>query len=278
MSSRPAFALTGPEVHRTPAAVTVEIGGIPIQLRPDKPGFDEILSTRYSGFLNPHARPMCEFDISLEPAQAREGLDLRVSRDGSVWRIERGDLVAEWDALSRRGWARQQPSPYSIDAALRIIHTLLLAEEGGFLLHASSVVRNGRAFLFTGVSGAGKTTISQLAPADATLLTDEISYVRRGSDGYQAYGTPFAGSLEKPGENISAPIASAFLLEKGTENKIEPVEQSTATRSLLRNILFFAQDADLANRVFEAALEFVSRVPVQRLIFAPDERVWDLIQ
>lgn len=278
MSSRPVFAPAAPELDRTPAAVTVEIGGMPIQLRLDKPGFDEVLSARYTGFLNPCARPVCELDISLEPAQARLGHDLLVSKHGSVWRIERGDLLAEWDARSRHGWAKQHPNPYSIDAALRIIHTLLLAEEGGFLLHASSVVRNGRAFLFTGVSGAGKTTISQLSPSDAILLTDEISYVRRDRDGYRAYGTPFAGSLEKPGENISAPVAGAFLLEKGIDNSIEPVEQSTAARSLLRNILFFARDTGLANRVFDAALAFVSRVPVQRLIFAPDERVWDLIR
>ena len=37
-------------------------------------------------------------------------------------------------------------------------------DEQGFLLHASSVVRDGRAFLFTGPSGAGKTTIVRHAP------------------------------------------------------------------------------------------------------------------
>jgi hypothetical protein len=45
-------------------------------------------------------------------------------------------------------------------------------------VHAASAVRNGRAFVFAGISGTGKTTISRLAPPDVTLLTDEISYVR----------------------------------------------------------------------------------------------------
>ena len=62
---------------------------------------------------------------------------------------------------------------------LRIVHTLVLARQGGFLLHSASAIRNGKAFLFAGVSEAGKTTISRLAPPDATLLTDEISYVRK---------------------------------------------------------------------------------------------------
>jgi hypothetical protein len=46
-----------------------------------------------------------------------------------------------------------------------------------------------------GSPGQGKTTISRLAPPDATLLTDEISYLRREGDGYIAYGTPLAGEL-----------------------------------------------------------------------------------
>jgi ABC-type multidrug transport system ATPase subunit len=60
----------------------------------------------------------------------------------------------------------QTINPFSLDSVLRILHTLLLAREGGFLLHASSAIRNGSAFLFSGVSGAGKTTMARLAPPD----------------------------------------------------------------------------------------------------------------
>ena len=31
------------------------------------------------------------------------------------------------------------------------------------------------------------------------------------------------------------------------------------------------------DNVFQSACEFVERVPVQRLTFAPDSRVWDMI-
>jgi hypothetical protein len=153
-----------------------------------------------------------------------------------------------------------------------------LAKQGGFLVHAASAILGGRAFLFAGVSGAGKTTISRLAPSDATLLTDEISYVRRNANQYRACGTPFAGELARLGENQSAPLSTLFLLEKGPQNRIEPVAASEAIRLLLRNILFFAEDIDLVNLVFRAACEFVEQVPVRRLIFVPDERVWEIIR
>jgi hypothetical protein len=196
---------------------------------------------------------------------------------GGQWRIQRGDFRAQWDPKTNCGHIRQSANPYAIDSVLRIVHTLILARQGGFLVHAASAVRDGRAFLFAGVSGAGKTTISRLAPSDATLLTDEVSYVRREGEQYLACGTPFAGELAKVGENLSAPLRTLFLLEKGPKNRMEPVATSEAARLLMRNILFFADDPGLVKLVFQSACEFVERIPVRRLIFVPDQRVWEMI-
>jgi hypothetical protein len=138
-------------------------------------------------------------------------------------------------------------------------------------------VRNGKAFLFSGLSEAGKTTMARLAPADVSLLTDEASYVRKVDGRYMAYGTPFAGELGVAGENISAPIEALYLLAKGPENRIESIDPAVAIRRLLRNILFFAHQSDLVRQVFESACAFVATVPVYQLTFFPDQRVWELI-
>jgi hypothetical protein len=165
-------------------------------------------------------------------------VDVSVTHRSGRWLLERGDFRAQWEPAARRGSIRQSANPYSIDAVLRIVHTLVLARQGGFLLHSASAIRNGKAFLFAGVSGAGKTTISRLAPADATLLTDEISYVRKQNDRYVAFGTPFTGELATPGENTSAPVAALYLLAQGPENRIDPVPVADAGRELLANMLF----------------------------------------
>jgi hypothetical protein len=270
------FAISAPTEQQT--GVTVEIGGIPIFLASDDADFRALAARRYAGFVNPSAEPECRLEIELHPPGLPPQDEVRVSRGGSVWRIERGDFRAEFDSRSRRGWVRQPPNPYSLDALLRIVHSLVLAEEGGFLIHASSAVRHRRAFVFAGVSGAGKTTMSQLAPSDATLLTDEISYVRRTGNAYHAYGTPFTGELGRAGANVEAPLAALYFLEKGPDNRLVPLTEPDAAHALMRNILFFAHDEDLVGRVFEAALEFVARVPVARFIFTPDERAWELIR
>ena len=80
------------------------------------------------------------------------------------------------------------------------------------------------------------------------------------------------------GENCSAPIACLFFLKQGPENKIEPMPKSEAIRRLMRNILFFAEDSELVQSVFQSACEFVERVPVKQLTFVPDSRVWSMIQ
>lgn len=259
--------------------ITVAIGGMPILLHTQDDHFRKLLARRYAGFVDTTTPPRFEFDIELTtPSAHARDADVSVKMQDGTWKLRRGDFRAQWNPEAGRGRIRQSANPYSIDSVLRIVHTLILAREGGFLLHSAGAIRNGRAFLFSGVSGAGKTTISRLAPPDVTLLTDEVSYVRRVDDGYRACGTPFAGELARVGENCSAPIDSLFFLKQGPKNQIDSMEKSEAIRRLMRNILFFAEDASLVQNVFQSACEFVERVPVQRLTFTPDSRVWSMIQ
>lgn len=258
-------------------STVIEIGEMPVRINTSDSDFLHLLQERYAGYVSPSADLEIEFDVELAPTGGDRDADVRVTQCGGRWTLERGDFRAEWIPSERRGWIRQTPNPYSIDAVLRIVHTLVLAKQGGFLLHSASAIRNSKAFLFAGVSEAGKTTISRLAPRDVTLLTDEISYVRRRGDGYVAFGTPFTGELAKLGENVSAPVEILYLLAKGKENRIDPISPADATRGLLANVLFFAEDQDLVQTIFHSAFEFVSRVPVARLTFVPDARVWELI-
>jgi hypothetical protein len=255
----------------------VEIGRIPISLSTGSAEFSDLLRDRYRGFLSA-SRPEFELDFHLTHHGAVSDDDVRVWREGSEWRIERGDFRACWNAQTGRGLVEQNPNPYSLDSVLRIVHSLILAGRGGFLLHAASAICDGRAYLFSGVSGAGKTTMTRLAPPDVTLLTDEISYLQPSSDGYLAFGTPFAGELAKAGENCSAAASALFFLEQGPENRVEELSSSEAVRRLMRNILFFAEDPKLVEQLLQTACDFVSRVPIQRLTFYPDAKVWDTVR
>lgn len=259
-------------------SLTIEIGEIPVRVHTTDPVFLNLLQERYAGFVSSSEDAEINLDVEIAaPSAGDPDAPVHVTCQRGRWTLQRGDFFAEWEPARRQGWIRQTANPYSIDAVLRIVHTLVLAKEGGFLLHAASAIRNGRAFLFAGVSEAGKTTISRLAPPDVTLLTDEISYVRRQGSKYVAFGTPFTGELAKLGENVSAPIAALYFLAKGDENRIDSVAPGDAARSFLANTLFFAKDEELVQATFHSAFEFISGVPVFQLTFVPDARVWELI-
>jgi hypothetical protein len=234
-------------------SITLEIGDMPILLRTDNAEFVRMIENRYGPFVNSHAGPAAtelevkllpspdgwRWDAGLEEGQgdATEPLsaadeaaaiarldledDVKVSLTAGLWTMQRGDFRAEWDPETRRGWVQSTINPYSIDGVLRILHSLILAREGGLLIHGASAVRNGKAFIFAGISGTGKTTISRLAPPDVKLLTDEISYVRdvgrETGDRESGYGNRDPGSrvlnaefgiLNRPSES-PAPYSQA---------------------------------------------------------------------
>ncbi|MGA9527591.1 MAG: hypothetical protein WBS24_05705 [Terriglobales bacterium] len=264
----------------------VEIGGVPISLATTDEYFFKLLMKRYEGF---QSSTSAEFELNFEivEALAVSDCDVRVRKDGQgqegEWLIERGDFLSRWDPRTGKGLVRQNANPYSLDSVLRIVHSLILAERGGFLLHAASAICDGRAYLFSGVSGAGKTTMTRLAPPDVMLLSDEISYIRpcnprNDNAAYQAFGTPFAGELAKAGENTKAGIGALFFLEHGPENRIDKMLPAEAVRRLMRNILFFANDPALVEKLLASACDFVAGTPIRRLTFYPDSKVWDEVR
>ena len=139
------------------ATVSIEIGGMAIALRTDDASFQSLIKNRYAGFVGTSPSSHSEFDVDLyepsEPAMTDEDLEVRI--EAGEWLLRRGDFRARWNPKTRQGHVRQSCNPYAIDCVLRIVHSLILAREGGFLVHAASAIRNGKAFIFSGVSGAG---------------------------------------------------------------------------------------------------------------------------
>lgn len=237
-----------------------------------------VLARRFEGFVVADAAPFLDIDIDLvDPGSPDPDDEVSVTRDGDCWTIARSDCRAVVDLRARRGRIVQPAHAYATDTMLRVVHSVLLARRGGLLLHASSAIRNRRSYVFFGRSGAGKSTMVGMAPPDATVLSEEISYVRRDTGGYAGCGTPFTGELNRRGDNVEAPLAAAYLLVQGDAHRIEPLRSADALRALLQCVLCFAGDDGVTRETFTAACDLVDRVPVQRLVFRRDPGVWDLI-
>lgn len=139
-------------------AVSIEIGGMAIALRTDDPSFQRLIENRYAGFVGTSPSSHFEFDIDLyepsEPSSADDDLEVKV--EAGEWLLKRGDFCARWNPDASHGQIRQSRTPYAIDCVLRIVHTLILARQGGFLVHAASAIRGEKLFCFPGFPVQGK--------------------------------------------------------------------------------------------------------------------------
>lgn len=165
---------------------------------------------------------------------------------------------------------------YALDSLLRVLLSWLLLPRTGFLLHAATVERHGRAYVFTGRSGAGKSTVASLSPA-GSVLTDEISLLRREDGCWRAYGTPFWGEFRAAGANRSAPIAGIFALVQARENAVRPMPPREVLRALLPNVLFFSSDPPAAERLLRIFTELLGQVPCCELRFRRDASFWEAL-
>src|SRR4051812_48857544 len=129
----------------------IDIGRVPIRIHGAGPAFARELGEHYAGFFTSSDEQA--LGLELEPDAVRpDGVSgeacLRVTHDSGRWSFRDGEVSAEWDTGRNRIVVRQTSGAVSIDCLVRMVHTLLLIPEGGFLVHASSVRRNGRAMLF----------------------------------------------------------------------------------------------------------------------------------
>ena len=99
----------------------------------------------------------------------------------------------------------------------------------GFQLHASSVILNGRAYLFSAPSGTGKSTHTEkwVRLFGARYLNDDKPALRYKDGIWMAYGTPWSGKhdLSSPEQ---APLGAVAFVRRGEENQIKRLEPQEA--------------------------------------------------
>ncbi len=159
---------------------------------------------------------------------------------------------------------------------LRFLSNILLMKNGGLLLHASAILRNGVTYVFFGPSGSGKTTIAQLSEGTA-VLNDETVAIRKTGGFYQAYATPFFGEYGRIDKNASAPIKAMFHINKDIVFDHQRLKGAQAAQELLCNIAIQVPEPVMVDSLFEAVTGLVKEVPCYSLYFKQDPSLWRYI-
>src|SRR5467141_2694296 len=242
----------------------LSIGCVPFRLQMADVQLFRAASSRYAAFRAAAVRPI---HIALNEFSKSENRPAEFGYEFPGAALRTSSRETRFDGVRNE---------YALDSLLRVLLSRKLAARHGFLLHAATVVRNGKADVFTGRSGAGKSTVASLSPA-GTVLTDEISLLRFENSEWRAYGTPFWGEFRAAGSNTSAPVRGLFRLVQAAENRVTLLRPLEMIRALLLNGLFFSSESKANRRLLEILSHAADSISGYELAFRKDPAFWEVL-
>jgi hypothetical protein len=168
------------------------------------------------------------------------------------------------------------PLQYPLDE-LVMIH--LLAQGRGVEVHGCGLLdAAGRAYVFAGQSGAGKSTMARLwlGRPGVTLLSDERVVLRTDRERITVYGTPWQGDAQLASPR-SGELAAVFFLNRGATNTVAPAGASRAAATLLACAFLPFHSAPLVDGTMRAVERVARSIPCHDLWFVPDVSIVDLL-
>jgi hypothetical protein len=177
----------------------------------------------------------------------------------------------EWDLWIDGTETIIDPFEYPLDGLILYYLTVIY---GDIMIHGSGVNHAGRGYLFSGVSGKGKSTMANLWDNyGAKVIHDDRLILRKRAIGYRMYNTPVYNN-EEP---LDSPLDKIFIIDHGIENRIARINGAIALGFIMANCIQHNCDHYIIERLLESISDLCDTVPIIRLFFIPDQSVIDFI-
>lgn len=154
-----------------------------------------------------------------------------------------------------------------------IMFGIVMTNHNAIAIHSSTIVSKGRAVLFLGESGTGKSTHTRLWREHiegATLLNDDSPIIRIEQNEVKAYGSPWSGKTPCY-KNESYPIGGICRLVQAPKNQINRLSTIMSIGAILPSCPpMFAHDDILQDRICETVGNIVRQTPIYVLECLPD--------
>lgn len=143
----------------------------------------------------------------------------------------------------------------------------------GLRLHASAVEYGGKAYLFSGPCGMGKSTHTRLWQStfgeEVKIFNDDKPALRRIDGVWYAYGTPWCGK-DHININMKAPLAGICFLKQGEENCIRRLSAKEAIAEIMRQTIH-RLDAEKMSLLLSHIDKLIREIPIFELTNRPEE-------
>jgi hypothetical protein len=239
----------------------------------------QALAARYQDFL---AEGEAQFTVQVKAGVPVGSRSVDPALTGcfkeGVFCFDHPSMKGEIDDRQDQGklWVASDFKIESIEYYLRVVYALLAFRMGGIMMHAAGILRNGKAYLFFGHSGAGKTTVARLSSQDVVLNDDLI--ILLPEDGvWQAYGTPFWNPTQVRPSPRHAPLIGLYRLVQSKKVCLETLPASQALAELVANTPVLPEDPLRGGELMLRLAALLKEIPAFRLFFLPDDTFWRLI-
>ena len=141
------------------------------------------------------------------------------------------------------------------------------------MLHASAVALDGRAYLFSGPSGVGKSTHTRLWQRlfpGAEVFNDDKPALRLLEGRWYAYGTPWSGK-DEINLNKKVPLAGICFLKQGTANRIRRLSAPEAVPLIYGQTYYKLTKPENAERLLQVVDALIRSIPIYELENRPEE-------
>ena len=173
----------------------------------------------------------------------------------------------------------ERNNPFGINNALMVMYALATSDKHTALFHSSVVSYKGRAYMFLGKSGTGKSTHSSLwlkYIEGTELVNDDNPVVRYLDDGsIYVYGSPWSGKTPCY-RNVSYPLGAIVDLSQAPKNVIRRFRPIEAYAALIASISGKRWDSKLAEGLHEMENLLATNASVWHLDCLPDEEAAQL--
>lgn len=173
----------------------------------------------------------------------------------------------------------ERNNPFGINNALMVMYALATSDKRTALFHSSVVSYKGRAYMFLGKSGTGKSTHSSLwlkYIEGTELVNDDNPVVRYLDDGsIYVYGSPWSGKTPCY-RNVSYPLGAIVDLSQAPKNVIRRFRPIEAYAALIASISGKRWDSKLAEGLHETENLLATNASVWHLDCLPDEEAAQL--
>ena len=162
---------------------------------------------------------------------------------------------------------------FGVNNAIMVMYALATANSQTALFHSSVVSYQGKAYMFLGTSGTGKSTHSSLwlKYIEGTELVNDDNPVVRIVDGVaRVYGSPWSGKTPCY-RNVVYPVGGIVKLDQAPYNEIKRLKGVRAYAAVVPSISGKRWDKRLAEGLHETENLLAQYVPVWHLDCLPDE-------